>query len=165
VSAGLIDVAQRGPLAPMPERIPHEVVSARNVAARYAAGPGRPPIDIAIAKTPGTPPWDLSLLAIELDVQPAARHAACSALRLRYKYPEEDRFPDWRTVRVAIDPAAGKRTLTIGSTVPLALERDGTLRLEPECSGAATLAIGNLAVIKPLRHIYYRDRYLANAKN
>jgi hypothetical protein len=161
MAAGLIQLQDRGPLAPMPERIPHEVVWMRAIDERHAAGPGSAPIDIAIGKRPGTPPWDLSLIALDLGLERMERGTSCNALRLRYRHPEDAEFADWRTTRVALEPAEGMKTRFIGTTVPLTLDREGTLRLELECNGPAVVRIGSLAVIKPLRHIHYRDRFLA----
>jgi hypothetical protein len=61
------------------------------------------------------------------------RPGACTAIRIRFKRAAEARFEDWRVVRVPIASDGAMHRYTVGSTVPLALDGAGTLRLEPEC--------------------------------
>jgi Dolichyl-phosphate-mannose-protein mannosyltransferase len=158
---GLLDAARAGPKAPRPERIPHEVMWLRDVGSSFPVGPGEPPIDIAIGKDPRAPLWDLSMLQIDLAIAGAAKGAGCTAMTVRFKPAGEERFAEGRSARIFL-PAepARERRLTIGSTVPLALDRDGTVRLEFECASPATAEIGTMAVIAPRREVYYRDRFL-----
>jgi hypothetical protein len=77
---------------------------------------------------------------------------------VRFRPAELDRFPKGRAVRIHL-PAKSER-ITIGSTIPLAIDRAGMLRLEFECASPATAEIGTMAVIAPRREIFYRDRFL-----
>ena len=126
--------------------------------ARPPIAPGIP-IDIAITKDANSPPWDLSMLQLDLAAS-AMKPGTCTAIRVRFRKAAEDRFADWRVVRVPIVADGAVHRYTVGSTVPLALDGAGTLRLEPECNSAATLRVGAVAVIAPRREAYYRDRYL-----
>jgi hypothetical protein len=162
---GLLDAARAGPLSPKPDRIPHEVMWLADVGTSFAVGPGQEPIDIRIAKSAGTPPWDLSMLQVDVAITDAEKGSGCAALTVRFKPAAMERFPEGRSVRVLLPaetgppPSRGRR-LTIGSTLPLALEGAGIVRFEFECASPATAEIGTMAVIAPRREIYYRDRYL-----
>ena len=81
-------------------------------------------------------------------------------MRVRFKKPAEDRFADGRVVRIPLVAGAAMHRYTLGSTVPLVLDGAGTIRLELECTSAASLRVGTIAVIAPRRERYYRDRYL-----
>jgi hypothetical protein len=162
---GLVDVARAGPLAPKPDRIPHEVMWLARVGSSFWVGPGRDPIDIPIAKSPGTPPWDLSMLQIDLAITDAGRGGGCRAVTVRFRPAEQQEFSPGRSVRIFLpaeigSPPSRGRRLTIGSTIPLALDGAGTVRLEFECASPATAEIGTMAVIAPRREIFYRDRFL-----
>jgi len=168
---GLADIARAGPLSPKPERIPHEVIWLADVGSRFPIGPGREPIDIAVAKDPRSPPWGQTILQLDLAID-AGKDNGCAAMTLRFKTPGQERFPAGRSVRVFLPtdtgpPAYGharqaspRRRLTIGSTIPLFLDREGTLRLEFECASPASAEIGTMAVIAPRRETFYRDRFL-----
>ena len=162
---GLVDVARAGPLAPKPERIPYEVMWLAQVGSSFGVGPGRDPIDIPVAKRPGTPPWDLSMLQVDLAIKDAGKGGGCDAMTVRFKTPDQQDFPAGRSVRVFLPAEIGPRPspgnrISIGSTIPLHLDREGTLRLEFHCSSPATAEIGTMAVIAPRREIFYRDRFL-----
>ena len=45
---------------------------------------------VVAVKREGTPPWDLSLIALDLGIERMARGTTCEALRLRYRYAGED---------------------------------------------------------------------------
>jgi hypothetical protein len=135
------------------------------VGSSFWVGPGRDPIDIPIAKSAGTPPWDLSMLQIDLAIRDAGKEGGCTAMTVRFKPAGQENFAPGRSVRVFLageigPPSAGGRRLTIGSTIPLAIDRAGMLRLEFECASPATAEIGTMAVIAPRREIFYRDRFL-----
>jgi hypothetical protein len=160
---GLHDAAQAGPYSPHPERIPNEVMWLGDVGSRFPIGPGRAPIDIAVTKDPRTPVWDLSMLQLDLALRDVARGGGCRALTLRFKPAGAAGFAEGQRVRVLLPAETSSpapRRLTLGSTVPLALDREGTLRLEFECASPATAEIGTMAVIAPRREVFYRDRYL-----
>ncbi len=161
---GLIDVARAGPLSPKPDRIPHEVMWLAQVGSSFWVGPGRDPIDIPVAKRAGTPPWDLSMLQVDLAIKDAGKGGGCDAVTVRFKTPDQQDFAQGRSVHVFLPLEIGPRRapgrLTIGSTIPLNLDREGTLRLEFHCSTPATAEIGTMAVIAPRREIFYRDRFL-----
>jgi hypothetical protein len=160
IGIGLVQLSTAAPLSPHPERIPHEVVWLADVERETSIAPGTP-IDIAITKDARTPPWDLSMLQLDLAAS-SVKPGTCTALRVRFRKAAEERFEDWRVVRVLLAPDGAMHRYTVGSTVPLALDGAGTLRIEPECSSAATVHVGALAVIAPRREVYYRDRYLKN---
>ena len=157
----LLDVARAGPLSPKPERIPHEVMWLADVGRSFPVGPGRPPVDIAIAKVPGTPPWDLSMLQLDLAIADVDKGGGCEAMTVRFRTADQKDFAPGRSVRIFLPPGiARQRRLTIGSTIPLGLDREGTVRLELECASPASAEIGTMAVIAPRREIFYRDRFL-----
>jgi hypothetical protein len=131
----------------------------------FWVGPGRDPVDIPIHKSPGTPPWDLSMLQLDLAITDAGKAGGCRAMTVRFKPAGQEHFSADRKVRVFFpgeigSPPTRGRRLTIGSTIPLALDRGGTVRLEFECASPATAEIGTMAVIAPRREIFYRDRFL-----
>ena len=161
---GLADAARAGPLSPKPDRIPHEVMWLRDVGAAFPVGPGAAPIDIAIDKDPRTPPWDLSMLQVDLAVSAAAKGRGCHAMTVRFRNAGDERFAAERNVRVLLAPGDRGRRITIGSTLPLALDRAGTVRLELDCASPASAEIGTMAVIAPRREIFYRDRFLERAR-
>ena len=157
----LLDVARAGPLSPKPERIPHEVMWLADVGRSFPVGPGRPPVDIAIAKVPGTPPWDLSMLQLDLAIADVDKGGGCEAMTVRFRTADQKDFAPGRSVRIFLPSGiARQRRLTIGSTIPLGLDREGTVRLELECASPASAEIGTMAVIAPRREIFYRDRFL-----
>ncbi|MGZ5066731.1 MAG: glycosyltransferase family 39 protein [Usitatibacter sp.] len=155
---GLVQASAAGPLAPHPERIPNEVMWLASVEREWPVEAGAP-IHIDIAKDPGTPIWDLSMLQMDLAAS-AVKPGACKALRIRFKRAAEERYEAWRAVRIPIASDGAMHRYTVGSTVPLALDGAGTLELAPECDGVATVRIGSMAVIAPKRERYYRDLYL-----
>ena len=161
----LLDVARAGPLSPKPERIPHEVMWLADVGRSFPVGPGRAPVDIAIAKDPSTPPWDLSMLQLDLAITDVDKGGGCEAMTVRFRTADQRDFAPGRSVRIVLPAeigsrrASGKR-LTIGSTIPLVIDREGTVRLELECASPATAEIGTMAIIAPRREIFYRDRFL-----
>ncbi len=162
---GLIDAAQAGPLSPRPERIPHDVMWMRDVASNFPVGPGRDPIDIPVTKNPDALSWGLSMLQVDVAITEVDKGGGCEAMTVRFKPSHQERFMEGRKVRVILPFEAGSPSsrgsrLTIGSTLPLALEGAGTVRLEFECASPATAEIGTMAVIAPRREIFYRDRYL-----
>ena len=162
---GLVDAARAGPLSPKPERIPHEVMWLHDVGSSFPVGPGQGPIDIPIEKDPRTPVWDLSMLQVDLAITDIAKGGGCAAMTVRFRPTGEDRFADGRSVRIPLPaqsgpPSSRGQRITIGSTIPLALDRAGVVRLELECDSPATAEIGTMAVIAPRREIFYRDRYL-----
>jgi len=165
IGLGLVDAARAGPLSPRPDRIPHEVMWLADVGTSFAVGPGQDPIDIRVGKDPRTPPWDLSMLQVDLAIGDTGKGGGCEAMTVRFKPEGMQTFPEGRSARVLLPaqigppPARGRR-LTIGSTLPLALDRGGIVRLEFECATPATAEIGTMAVIAPRREIFYRDRYL-----
>ena len=118
------------------------------------------PIDVQVSRTAGTPPWDLSMLQFDLTVQPT-RPGTCRAITVRFKRPSDRAFTSWRAVHVPLDPSPGTHRYTVGSTTPLGLDGSGTVRLEFDCSEAAHVTLGTIAVITPKREIYYRDLYRA----
>ena len=158
VAVGLVEASAAGPGTPKPERIPHEVVWLANLERLAPIAPGTP-VDIAVAKAADSPQWELSMLQLDLAVS-ATKPGACTAMRVRFKKPAEDRFADGRVVRVPLVAGAAMHRYTLGSTVPLVLDGAGTIRLELECDSAATVRVGTVAVIAPRRERYYRDRYL-----
>lgn len=155
---GLVQLSAAAPLSPHPERIPHEVVWLADIGREADIAP-RTAIDIAITKDARSPPWDLSMLQLDLAVS-AMKPGACSAMLVRFRKAAEGRFADERVVRVRLAPDGAMHRYTVGSTVPLALDGAGTLRIEPECNSAATVRVATVAVIAPRREVYYRDRYL-----
>jgi hypothetical protein len=128
-----------------------------SVASSFPVGPGEQPFDVRVDRDPRTPPWDLSMLQLDLAIAPRGRDTPCQALRLEYA---------GRTARVPIRiPEDGRmRRITLGTTIPLALDREGVLRLAFECASPATAEIGTMAVIAPRRELFYRDRYLERRK-
>jgi hypothetical protein len=162
---GLLDAARAGPLSPKPERIPHEVMWLAEVGTAFAVGPGQDPVDIRIGKDPRTPPWDLSMLQVDLAVRDAGKGGGCDAMTVRFKPAGMEKFPEGRSVRVLLPAQIGSRSstgrrITLGSTLPLALDGAGIVRLEFDCASPATAEVGTMAVIAPRREIFYRDRYL-----
>lgn len=158
VGLGLTEVARAAPRSPMPERIAHEVVWMRNVDSAFDVGPERPGVEIPIEKDPRTPPWNFSMMEIDLAVTPLAREAGCGWMRLRYRAPAEKDFPPERFARVPIRPDARMRKLTIGTSFRPLLDKEGLVRMEFECFAPARVEIGKMAVILSQRHRYYRDR-------
>ena len=158
LGAGLAN-ATPGPGSPMPERIPNEVVWLGRVDGSTVVFRGDP-IDVQVSRTAGTPPWDLSMLQFDLAVDPT-RPGACSAVTVRFKRPSEPAFVPWRAVRVPLDRSPGPHRYTVGSTVPLILDGSGTLRFQLDCTDAARVSMGTIAVITPKREVYYRDLYRA----
>ncbi len=158
---GLPDITRAGPSSPKPERIPHEVMWLADVHSSFAVGPGQPPIDIPITKDAHAPPWDLSMLQVDLALTGLAKGASCDAMTVRFRPASAQRFEEGRSVRIFL-PASLERSrrITLGSTIPLALEGAGTVRLELQCASPATAEIGTMAVIAPRREIHYRDRFL-----
>lgn len=156
---GLVDVARAGPLGPKPARIPHEVMWLADLGSAFPIGPGAAPIDIAVTKDPRSPPWDLSMLQLDLAIAKGAKGGACHAMTVRFRPSSLASFPPGRSVRIPL-PGDSPGRMTIGSTVPLALDGAGTVRLEFECDSPASAEIGTMAVIAPRREIFYRDRFL-----
>jgi len=151
LAAGLA-LASPGLGSPMPERIPTQLAWSGQVD-RQATDQ---PLDIDIPKEPGTPPWDLSMVRLDLAVQPLAP-GHCDSMLVRYRHADEKDFAAWRVVRVRLERGTGPHVYTIGSTVPLGLDGAGVLRLEPECSARAR--VGKVEVILPRRERYYSELY------
>ncbi len=158
--AGYVDASVTGPHAPKPERIPHLIRWQSEVKLARRLEPGQAVVEIAIPKEAGTPPWDLSLLQLVLSVAPETRGAGCASFWLQFRGEEEAAYNPGRAVRIAVPAGSRPRTLNIGTTVPLVLDRAGTVRLTFDCRGPATLSIASAAVISPTRHLHYRDLYL-----
>ena len=157
VGIGLVDASAAGPLAPHPERIPHEVVWLADVEGGGVVAPDTS-IDITFTKSDKSPPWDLSMVQVDLSAR-AEKPGACAAMVVRFRKAAEEKFAPERFVRVALAQDAAMHRYTIGSTVPLGLDGAGTLRLQPQCNSAAQVKVGTVAVIAPRRELHYRDRY------
>ncbi len=155
LGVGLVH-AERAPGTPMPERIPTEVVLQKNVAVDAVIAPPAP-IDIDIPGPPGAP-WDISMVQLDLAARPA-KGGECPAIRVRFKRAREAAFVPYRVVRVPIEADEKMHRYTFGSTVPLALDGAGTLRVEMECTSAAIVRVGTIAVLMPRREMYYANLY------
>lgn len=164
VGFGLLDAARAAPRSPRPERVPHDVAWLRNVDERIVLRPGAAAIEIPVDKDPATGPWQLSIVAIDLSLQPEGKGAGCTAMRLRYRPASEATFGEQRVTRVPLAPGAGRRTLVIGAAIPVRLSGTGVVRLEFDCASPATLEVGTMAVIDPRRAGYYRDLYRERQK-
>jgi hypothetical protein len=146
--------------SPMPDRIPTEIAWLAAID-REAVVRSHEPIDIAIDKDPATPPWDLSMVQLDLDVEPSSR-GRCTAMLVRFRRAIEPGFAPWRVVRVPLEPGPGPHRYTVGSTAPLALDGAGTLRVQLECTAAATARIGTVAIILPRRERVFSELYKAS---
>lgn len=145
--------------SPMPDRIPTEIAWLASID-RVAVVGAHEPIDIPIAKDPATPPWDLSMVQLDIEVEPVPR-SRCTTMLMRFRRAAEPGFAPWRVVRVPLEAGPGPHRYTVGSTVPLALDGAGTLRLELECTAVATARVGALAIVLPRRERHYTERYKA----
>jgi hypothetical protein len=85
-------------------------------------------------------------------------------MTVRFRRASEPQFEAYRAVRVPLEGEPGMHRYTVGSTVPLALDGAGTVRLELACTSPVTVRVGTVAVISPRREMYYRDRYLETRK-
>ena len=131
----------------------------RTAPGTFALAPGAA-LEIAVTDAPKFHPWDYSMTTLELAVAPGAEHAGCGAMRLRYRKPDEARFAAGRVVRIPLEPDGRMRALTVGTTVPLAINHEGVLRIEFECAFPATLEMGTISIAAPRRAFVYHDRYL-----
>jgi hypothetical protein len=116
-------------------------------------------VEIPIDKNPAAPQWDLSMMELDLAVTPLARAAGCGWMRLRYRTPEENDFAPKRFARIPIKPDGRMRKLAIGTSFPLALLREGVVRMEFECAAPARVEIGKMAIIVSRREQHYLDLY------
>jgi hypothetical protein len=154
---GLVDASAAAPGMPMPDRIPNEVLWLADLQRQADVAPGSP-IDIDILKDANSPAWYLTMLQVDLAVNPA-RPGSCAAMRVRYRKSGEDRFASERVIRVPLRADAQMHRYTVGSSVPLGLYGAGTVRLELECTSAAALRLGTVGIIGSRRQNYYIDRY------
>ena len=103
------------------------------------------------------------MLQLDLAIGGAGKAGGCEAMTVRFRPSSADRFAEGRSVRVFLPAEIGPRLLqrlTIGASIPLALEGAGTVRFEFDCASPTTAEIGTMAVIASRRDVFYRDRYL-----
>jgi hypothetical protein len=102
---------------------------------------------------------DFSATRLRMAVAPAG-HASCAAMTVRYRRSDEAKFDEERSVRIPIRSDGRARDVTFGTTQPLHVDRAGTMRLDFECNGPATLRIESIAIHAPARASVYRQRWL-----
>ena len=157
LGAGLVQAdSLRG--SPMPERVPTEAAWVGEVDREAVVGRGEhldfdiPPIS--------REPWDMTILELDLAFEPVAG-VRCETMVVRYRKGDQASFDPWRAIRVAVKQGGGMQRYDVGATVPLGLDRPGTIRIEPECSGTTRVAVGTAAVLLSRRERYYTGLYKA----
>jgi len=157
LGAGLVQAnSLRG--SPMPERVPTEAAWVGEVEREAVVGRGEhldfdiPPIS--------REPWDMTILELDLAFEPVAG-VRCETMVVRYRKGDKASFDPWRAIRVAVKQGDGMQRYDVGATVPLGLDRPGTIRIEPECSGTTRVAVGTAAVLLSRRERYYTELFKA----
>jgi len=102
---------------------------------------------------------DYTATRFRMAVTPSA-HASCAAMTVRYRRADESGFDPERAVRIPIRSDGRARDVTFGTTQPLHVDRAGTMRLDFECNGPATLRIESIAIQAPMRAAVYRQKWL-----
>ena len=144
-------------LGPHIDRVPYQLVWTKTDAGGFELGPNAA-LDIPVRDAPLFHPWDMVALSIDYALAPHERGAKCDAMTVRYaKVGEDAAKAPWRRVPILAD--GQWRTIVIGG-VPLALNHEGTLRIEFDCAAPAALELGRLTIAAPRRATHYREQFL-----
>ena len=157
VGLALVQLAARAPGSPRIDRVPMKLMWHADVHGEFAVGR-----DARIELPMPVPPenaGDYSATRFRMALTPTG-HGSCAAMTARYRRAEEAKFDEERAVRIPIRADGRVRDVTFGTTQPLHIDRPGTMRLDFECNGAATLRIQSILVQAPMRASVYRQRWL-----
>jgi hypothetical protein len=178
IAAGVMQHLFAAPGEPRIDRSPVELIwskdirdihdlrlenATRTAPSNFELAPGAA-IEIPVTNAPKFHPWDFSMTTLNLAIKPQARLSGCTALRLRYKKSADERYAEGRVVRIPVQADGRMHAITVGTTVPLAINHEGVLRIEFECAYPAALEMGTISIAAPRRAFHYRDRYLEQQK-
>ncbi len=154
-------LADAGPRSPHPERSPYAQAWSHR-GATFAVNRDAA-LELPVTGAPRLNPAAQIVLTMPVALTPE-RRGSCTALRLRYKPGTDKDYDPQRTVRVPVRADGRMREVTVGAFTGLRIDQEGTLRVEFECTSAATAEIGTMRLLEPLRSTYYRGRYLERLK-
>ena len=161
VGIAIAALADAGPDSPHPERSPYAQAWSHRGATvtvnRDAA------LEFPVTGAPRLNPAAQMVLTMPVALTPE-RGGSCTALRLGYKARTDKDYDPQRTVRVPLRADGRTRQVTVGAFTGLRIDQEGMLRMEFECTSAATAEIGTMRLLEPLRSTYYRERYLERLK-
>lgn len=156
VGAGLWSLASAGPGTPRITGSPHEVIWSRADTFTQRVSVSQPFVEIPVLGAPKLHPWDHYVLLLQLSVMPQ-RGATCSAIKFNYKGSGEGHYVVERSVRIPIIADGERHEIAVGATNPLSVNREGTLKLELQCSSSADLKVEGMRLAAPRRAQFYRS--------
>jgi hypothetical protein len=157
IGTALAALAGAGPGSPHPERSPTELAWTHPGLTRAVTRDTA--IEIPVTGAPRVNPAAQLVLTLPLKLTPE-RHARCAAIRFGYRGLADAGYDPAHAVRIPVRADGREHAVTLGAYAPLALNREGVLRMEFECDGGATVEIGTMRILEPMRAAYYRQRYL-----